>query len=276
MAIASSGEASAFRPRATLDRPATIGRLAASLDGGVSGRFDRSRTLEVDLFFGSFAAATELSVLNGENRLALRSRSGVWEVIGFAGAEEISAGRWRLSTLLRGLAGTEDAMAAGADASAAVVLLDVAVRPLGLTTEETGLSLDYIAEPIGMAATPATLGPFAGGVRAQTPLSPVHLGARRMAGGDVQFSWIRRSRLDGDSWVPAEVPLDEAVEAYRLEILDGAVVRRAVEVGEARFVYPQALELLDFGGLQASIRVRVRQVGRVAEGIASEAQLVVG
>ena len=87
---------------------------------------------------------------------------------------------------------------------------------------------------------------------------------------------MRRSRLDGDSWLPAEVPLDEAVEAYRLEILDGAVVRRAVEVGEPRFVYPQALELFDFSGLQASIKVRVRQVGRVAEGIASEAVLVVG
>lgn len=274
--ISSSGDEGAFRPRLTLDRPATIGRLAAPLAGGVSGRFDRSRTLEVELFFGSFAAATELSVLNGENRLALRTRSGAWEVIGFAGAEEISAGRWRLSTLLRGLAGTEDAMAAGADAGAAVVLLDAAVRPLGLTAEETGLSLDYIAEPIGMAASPAALAAFAGGVRAQTPLAPVHLGARRTGGGDVEFSWIRRSRVDGDSWLPAEVPLDESAEAYRLEILDGTAVRRVVEVGEARFVYPQALELSDFGGSQVSIRVRVRQLGRVAEGIASEAELVVG
>ncbi|MBW8301335.1 MAG: glycoside hydrolase/phage tail family protein [Hydrogenophaga sp.] len=276
LSISSSGDEGAFRPRVTLDRPATIGRLAAPLSGGVSGRFDRSRALEVDLFFGSFSAATELSVLNGENRLALRSRSGAWEVIGFAGAEEISAGRWRLSTLLRGMAGTEDAMAAGADAGAAVVLLDAAVRPLGLTAEETGLSLDYIAEPIGMAASPAALGAFAGGVRAQTPLAPVHLGARRTGGGDVEFSWIRRSRADGDSWLPAEVPLDESAEAYRLEILDGTAVRRVVEVGEARFVYPQALELSDFGGSQVSIRVRVRQLGRVAEGIASEAELVVG
>ncbi|MBA3040214.1 MAG: glycoside hydrolase/phage tail family protein [Alphaproteobacteria bacterium] len=275
LSISSSGDEGAFRPRATLDRPATMGRLAAPLAGGVSGRFDRSRTLEVELFFGSFAAATELSVLNGENRLALHAASGAWEVIAFAGAEEISAGRWRLSTLLRGLAGTEDAMAAGADAGAAVVLLDAAVRPLGLTAEETGLSLDYIAEPIGMAASPAALGAFAGGVRAQTPLSPVHLGARRTAGGDVEFSWIRRSRVDGDSWLPAEVPLDETAEAYRLEILDGTAVRRSVEIGEARFVYPQALELSDFGGLQASFRVRVRQLGRVVEGIASEAELVV-
>ncbi|MBW8444491.1 MAG: glycoside hydrolase/phage tail family protein [Arenimonas sp.] len=276
MAISYSGEASAFRPRATLDRPATIGRLAASLDGGVSGRFDRSRTLEVDLFFGSLASAATLTVLEGENRLALRALNGAWEVIGFAAAEENSAGRWRLSSLLRGLAGTEDAMAAGADVGAAVVVLDAAVRPLGLSAEEAGLSRDYIAEPVGMAGTPFAIGAFAGGVRAQTPLSPVHLKARRTAGGEIALSWIRRSRLDGDSWVPAEVPLDEAVEAYRLEILDGAAVRRTVEVGEARIVYSQAQELSDFGSLQASIRVRVRQLGRVAEGIASEAELVVG
>ncbi|SSC68006.1 baseplate multidomain protein megatron [Ciceribacter selenitireducens] len=276
MAIASSAGNGVFRSRAMLDRPARLGRLAAPLSGGVAGRFDRSRTLEVDLSFGSFAAATELLVLNGENRLALRSASGAWEVIGFAGAEEISAGRWRLSTLLRGLAGTEDAMSAGAVAGAAVVLLDEAVRPLGLSTEEAGLALAYIAEPMGMAATPATLGSFAGGVRAQTPFSPVHLRARRGEAGDVAFDWVRRSRVDGDNWLPAEVPLVETVEAYRLEILDGAEVRRTVETGEARFVYPQAWELSDFGSLQASIRVRVRQLGRVAEGNASEAELAVG
>jgi len=167
-------------------------------------------------------------------------------------------------------------MAAGADAGATVVVLDAAVKPLGLSAEEAGLSRDYIAEPLGMAAEMVALGSFAGGVRAQTPLSPVHLSARRSGDGDVEFSWVRRSRVDADSWLPAEVPLDELAEAHRLEILDGAAVRRTVEVGEARFVYSQAQQLSDFGSLQASIRVRVRQLGRVAEGIASEAELVVG
>lgn len=276
MLISSLGDGGAFRPRVTLDRPATIGRLAGSLAGGVSGRFDRSQAMEVDLYFGGFVSASRLSVLDGENRLALRSACGAWEVIGFADAEEIASGRWRLSTLLRGLAGSEDAMAVGADAGAVVVLLDAAVRPLGLTSEEAGLWLTYIAEPVGMAAAPAAIGTFNGGLRAETPFSPVHLRARRGASGDIVFGWVRRSRADADNWLPAEVPLDEAVETYRVEILDGAVVRRSVEVSEARFVYQQAQELLDFGAMQASIRVRVRQLGRVAEGIASEAELVVG
>ncbi|MGG2476212.1 phage tail baseplate protein, partial [Rhizobium sp. BR5] len=55
-----------------------------------------------------------LSVLNGENRIAIKAANGVWEIVAFARAEEIARSRWRLSALLRGLGGTEDALAAGA------------------------------------------------------------------------------------------------------------------------------------------------------------------
>lgn len=275
MVISSAGTGGGYRTRTILERPATLGRLILPLEGAVSGRFDGARSLEVELFFGSFAAADRMAVLGGENRLALLSRTGAYEIIGFADAEEVAPNRWRLSSLLRGLSGTEDAMAAGADAGGRVALLDGAVLPLGLSAEEAGLSLDYLAEPLGMVAPAVDLGGSSGGLRAQTPLSPVHCRARRNGSGDITLSWVRRARLDGDSWLPAEVPLDEVLEAYRLEILDGSVIRRAVETSEARYVYPQAQELVDFGGLQSSLRLRVRQLGRIAEGIAAEAELAV-
>ncbi|GEO84388.1 MULTISPECIES: baseplate multidomain protein megatron [Alphaproteobacteria] len=275
MLISSSAENEGFRPRVALERPATLGRLALALGNGVSGRFDRSQGLEVELSFGSFSSVSRLAALDGANRLAVRAANGAWEVIGFAEAEEISSGRWRLAPLLRGLGGTEDAMLAGAQAGAMAVLLDEAVRPLGLSAGEAGLSLAYIAERLGMSASPAELGVFAGGLRAEIPLQPVHLSARRDAAGDIVFGWIRRSRVDADSWLPAEVPLDEAYEAYRVEILDETEVRRVSEVAEARFVYAQAYEMVDFGGMQTRIRLRVRQLGRVAEGIAAEAEIAV-
>jgi hypothetical protein len=59
---------------------------------------------------------------------------------------------------------------------------------------------------------------------ATTALAPVHVKAARGDDG-VTFTWIRRTRIDGDSWV-GEVPLGEDSEQYALDVLsDGGVVR---------------------------------------------------
>lgn len=49
---------------------------------------------------------------------------------------------------------------------------------------------------------------------------------------------------------------------------------RRVETESPAFTYPAALEIADFGMAQASIRIRVRQMGRaVPLGVAAEADL---
>jgi hypothetical protein len=63
--------------------------------------------------------------------------------------------------------------------------------------------------PSGDLAEEVTFTNSGSGLR---PFSPVHLKAvRDQATGDVRLSWIRRTRLGGDSWA-AEVPLGEEVE----------------------------------------------------------------
>ncbi|CDN53228.1 Gene transfer agent (GTA) orfg15, like protein [Neorhizobium galegae bv. officinalis bv. officinalis str. HAMBI 1141] len=262
MALSSSVTMEGYRARAALDRPARLGVLAASLTGGIAGRFDRGRTIEIELFFGGLSSADEQAVLNGENRIAVKADSGVWEVIGFADAEEISPNRWRLSNLLRGLAGTEDAMRAGAASGNAVVVLDEAVVPLGLAADERGLALNWLAESLGQAGGRSGPHVFPGGVRAETPLSPVHVRGERQATGDVRLTWVRRGRIEADGWDSAEIPLDEPVEGYRLELLDGVSIKRAIEVAGPVFIYPAADEIADFGGPLASLSLRIRQMGR--------------
>ncbi|TCL76181.1 glycoside hydrolase/phage tail family protein [Rhizobium sp. BK251] len=272
--LSSSATGEGYRARALFERPARIGTLRAPLGAGVSGRFDRSQTIEFDLAYGSVSSAPALSVLNGVNRLAVRCDSGDWEIAAFLEAEEIAANRWRLGGLLRGLAGTEDAMTAGAKLGAPIVMLDEAVKPLGLTAEEMGLRLNWMAEATGR--TPSRAGPFVfeGGVRAETPLSPVHLRVHRNMEGATVLTWIRRSRLDADNWTAAEIPLDEAAEGYLLEILDGETTLRQVEVGASTWIYPPAEEIEDFGLPQSELRVRLRQKGRkVPLGIAALATL---
>lgn len=271
--ISASPGTEGYRQRVLLDRPAMIGTLAMPLISGPPGRFDRKNTILVDLPFGEVSSPAELSVLNGESRLAIKAANGVWEIVAFAKAEEIAPSRWRLSSLLRGLAGTEDALAAGAPKGAPVVVLDQAVQPLGLAASERGRRLSWIAEAAGMAG--AMSGPFAfeGGLRALTPLAPVHLSAERRGDG-VLFRWKRRGRVEADGWDASEIPLDEPFELYRVEVLDGETVRRVAEVSEPVWFYPAADELTDFPALRDHISVRVRQLGRaVPSGVAAKAVL---
>ncbi|MBP2507202.1 hypothetical protein J2855_000808 [Agrobacterium tumefaciens] len=271
--ISASPGTEGYRQRVLLDRPAMIGTLAMPLISGPPGRFDRKNTVVVDLPFGEVSSAAELSVLNGESRLAIKAANGVWEIVAFAKAEEIAPSRWRLSSLLRGLAGTEDALAAGTPKGAPVVVLDAAVQSLGLAANERGRRLNWIAEAAGMAG--AMSGPFAfeGGLRALTPLAPVHLSAERRGDG-VLFRWKRRGRVEADGWDASEIPLDEPFELYRVEVLDGETVRRVAEVSEPVWFYPAADELTDFPALRDHISVRVRQLGRaVPSGVAAKAVL---
>ncbi|WP_417417476.1 baseplate multidomain protein megatron [Hoeflea sp.] len=272
MVLSSSVEAEGYAARVTLDAPARIGSLAEALPpGAIEGRFDRSAALLVDLGFGGLSSASRLSVLNGANAVAVRSDAGGWEIIQFETAEEIATGRWRLESLLRGQAGTDDAMRAGAGAGAAFIVLDGAVRSLGLSLDEAGRAFNWIAESAGGQAGGEAPVAFAGGERALTPLSPVHLRAHRQAAG-VKLSWIRRGRLSADSWTPAEIANDEGFEHYRIEILDDGAVVRTAETGTAQWLYPAADELADFGSPQSALTFRAAQAGkRVPWGISRTA-----
>ncbi|MGQ2949184.1 MAG: baseplate multidomain protein megatron [Agrobacterium sp.] len=271
--VSASSGTEGYRQRAVFDQPAMIGALAMPLLPGPSGRFDRKNTVLIDLPFGGLGSANELSVLNGENRIAIKAANGVWEIVAFAKAEEIAPKRWRLSVLLRGLAGTEDGSAASAPAGAPAVMLDAAVQPLGLAASERGRRLNWIVEAAGKAG--ASAGPFAfeGGLRAQMPLSPVHLSGERKKDG-VLVQWKRRSRMEADGWDASDIPLDEPFERYRVEVLEGEAVKRMAEVSEPLWFYPVAAERTDFPVLRDHISVRVRQLGRaVPLGVAAQAFL---
>ncbi len=90
------------------------------------------------------------------------------------------------------------------------------------------------------------------------PLAPAHLKARRTSSGIV-VSWIRRTRIDGDTWI-GEVPIGEASEEYTLEILKGAEVVRSIATSTSSALYANADELSDFGEQQTDVKVRLAQM----------------
>ena len=75
--------------------------------------------------------------LRDPNALAVLGGAGGLEVLQFAGSELVGPRRYRLSMLLRGQQGTEDAARAPTPAGSRVVLIDDALLPLPLTQKPT-------------------------------------------------------------------------------------------------------------------------------------------
>jgi hypothetical protein len=261
-AVFSSPEESGYALRASVASPATVGTLAEPLAAGPLGRIDLGNQLTVRLNDGELASVSRGHVLNGANAIAVQSASGVWEISQFEQADEIEPDVWRLSRLLRGQFGTDDATAAGAPSGARVVLLNEAVRPAGLRSGEAGLHLNWRVGPRtgDFSAASFALRSETGGLRALTPLAPVHLRARPDGGG-LFLSWIRRGRVDADNWLPADIPLGEETESYQVEVASaGGVIVRTETVTLPAFTYSAAMLAADFGTPPAGLDVTVRQM----------------
>lgn len=216
---------------------------------------------------GALQSVTLLEMLNGANAAALEGANGNWEVFQFADAEEIDPGIWVLSTLLRGQLGTDDAFAHPAQAGARFVMLDGAVVPAGLRSDEIGRELNWRCGPVGydLSNRYATTFISVGGMRALRPLSPVRLRGLRMSNGDHQFGWTRRGRIDADSWLASEIPLGEDEELYSVQLMQGENIIASAECDEPRWTVPAA----QIAGLDEVV-LQVRQISRaVGHGIAA-------
>ncbi|WP_316359515.1 glycoside hydrolase TIM-barrel-like domain-containing protein [Devosia sp.] len=249
-----TGAVAAYLPRRGL-----LGTVASAMPPGATGVWDNGNGFEVTLLAGHLSSAEPLAVLSGSNRLAVETDAGGWEVIGFAQAELVSVGRYRLSRLLRGLEGTAAGTAA---VGKAVMVLDGRTRTLPVEQSWLGETRDFRAyggatdvDGVALAVT-TDVGPA-------LPLAPVHLRARRAANGDVAISWVRRSRADGDGWGSADSPLEHVPEGYRLTIFDGATAVRSFDTGGPAALYTSSEQGSDFGAPPGDFAFTVAQLSPV-------------
>ncbi|NNU81916.1 host specificity protein [Halovulum dunhuangense] len=247
-------------PVAEIRAPSVMGTTLEPLAAALPGRW-AEQGVELAVAGGALQSRLASEVLNGANLAALRHGGlGDWEVIQFRDAVLVGPGRYRLAGLLRGQAGTEPVMPPVWPAGTDFVLLSGAAVEVPLALERLGQARHYRVGPAGRPLGDrrvAHLVATCEGVGLR-PWAPVHLRAGRAADGAIALGWIRRTRLAGDAWERAEVPLAEQAERYALRVLTGGAVVREAEVGAPAFRYSAAMQAVD--GIMGAVAFEVAQI----------------
>jgi Putative phage tail protein len=265
VSILASPETTGYVVKGVATSPAVTGTTLDPIAPGPLGVLDWGHSFRVELADGELASVSNLQVLAGQNLAAVRMANGTFEVIQFQSATLVAPRTYRINGLLRAQYGTDAAMAAGALAGARFVLLTEDVARIDLTLDEMRLPLNWRYGPstldIGDASYASRT--FTFGASGLRPYSPAYVKSKRLSNGDIAVSWARRTRIGGDSWDSADVPLSEDTERYELDVLSGAIVKRTIAVTAQAATYTQAQQVADFGSIQPSYAVKLYQLGTI-------------
>lgn len=249
-----------FTPNTLVEQPAIAGTLMQPMSAQPPGIWDRSGKIQIRLETGSLSSVDRATVLSGANAAAIGSGDDdLWEVIQFADATLVGPDTWEIGLRLRGQQGTDAVIPEVWPTGSLFVLLDSAVGQVELPSSTRGLErywrVGSSRRPVDDATYVEKVLAFQGiGLR---PYSPVHLRAPRAVAGR-GIRWIRRSRIDADTWDGPDVPLGEASEQYILRVQDGTALRREVLLSTPMFTYTDAMRASD--GTLSDYFIEVAQV----------------
>jgi len=206
--------------------PATMGVVEQPPGDGASTLIDRANDLVVRLARADMILADADPAGLGQGRnLALVGE----EMLQFARAVPLGAGRWRLSDLRRGSRGTDWASAGHRVGEDFALLEPDTIGSIDVGIERVGHRVRVLATGIGDGAAPAPAAVTVSGASILPP-SPVRLAVQALSGGAWRVSWTRRSR-PGWGWPDGvDAPLAEEAERYEVTTTDPAGVRSTVAV----------------------------------------------
>jgi hypothetical protein len=193
-------------------------------------------------------------------------------ILQFADAERLGPSEWRLSKLLRGRRGTEWAMGMH-QVGETVLAFDPAALIRVSSLDKVGLSRFYRAVSIGSDPSLPDAVAFTNEAASLKPYAPVHIRGSRNGIGDLTITWTRRTRYSGEWRDLVDVPLNEASEAYEVDVLDQAGnVLRTLSSTSPSVSYPASDQTTDFGSPQSAIDIPVYQLSAsVGRGFAGRA-----
>lgn len=261
VAVWSSTSDNGYALNRLISVPSIVGLTETPLRIARPGLIDRGAPLRFRIFGGAVSSAEALAVLNGINAAAIGDGTpDRWEVFQFTTAELVGPQTYELNGRLRGQAGSDAVVPESWPEGSQIVFLDRGPEQIAVPLAARGLERHY---RIGVAlrgyddqAVTLRREAFAGiGLR---PYRPVHLRLVRSDASDIQVTWVRRTRIDGDGWQSADVPLGEASEAYLVRVFVGSTLAREVVVTEPKWTYNFAQQMSD--AALASCEIEVAQL----------------
>ncbi|SEW04564.1 Putative phage tail protein [Cognatiyoonia koreensis] len=236
---------------------AVMGRTLNPFKAGRVGLWDRQAGLEVKLVAGSLSGASVEDVLTGANMIAIGDGTAAgWELVQFQNAEPTDLRTFQLNGFLRGQAGSDAVIPDEWAAGSFVVVMNGTPEQITVPTISRGQPRHYrfgpLKRPLDDPSFRHVIHQFDGvGYR---PYRVSHLKAAQIGTGTA-FSWIRRTRIDGDIWGQGDVPLGEDAEQYRIEVQESGVIRRTETVSDPNWTYSDAQRQADIGSADYNLRV---------------------
>ncbi|OUD10705.1 host specificity protein [Marivivens niveibacter] len=250
VALYHSNQDANYKIEKTVDLCAIVGITETDLAPAGAGRWDRGAALRVKLVHGALSSASAENILSGANVAFVGDGTpDGWEAIQFVGAKLVGPQTYDISMRLRGQLGTDHKSQTALQAGAYFVLLNDAVSQIDYAAKLRGVERFYRFGPASRPMTDTSYQTvqhaFAGvGLR---PYPVCHMRKSEGADQSKRFSWIRRTRIDGDSWDGPDVPLGEETESYRIRIFrDGEPVRELVTATPS-FDYDAGSQAADSG-----------------------------
>ncbi len=249
--------------RDVISDQAVMGFTETPLHRASAGIWDEGAPLRVKLIDGILESRPRTSLLNGANLAAIGDGTpGNWEVFQFSDAALQEPGVYALSGRLRGQLGTDALMPDVWPEGATFVLLDERVAQTSLLPSERRVARHFRIGPASRGYDDPSyehlVEAFDGnGLR---PYAPVHLSVQTLPDADT-FSWIRRTRIEGDDWAGLYVPLGEESESYLIRVRANGALAREEIVPEPRWAYTTAAKSAD--GLTGGYAVEIAQISAI-------------
>jgi hypothetical protein len=239
----------------------TSGTASTLLAASAGNLVQRGGSLTVSMLAGTLESVTEAQMFNGAN-IAVYGQPGRWEVVRFQNATLVSAGVYTLDTFWRGDRGTEWATGLHIAGDQFILMTDPDLAFVGMPVDIIGSPRQYRAITNGAAIDSAASQSFTYlGVNLEAYSGAHPVGSR--SSNDLTISWKRRTRVGGAWRDNVDASLGETSEAYEVDIMQGATVKRTLAATTPSVLYTSAMQVADFGSNQASVVVNIYQLSSV-------------
>lgn len=249
-----------FTGEASYGARMTAGTITEVLPANRTTIIDRSMQLTVTLEYGQIESITEAQLLNQGN-IALMGT----EIICFQNATLISPNVYKIDGFLRGQFGTEDQIYSHG-AGEKFILINGAISKTAISQSLLNVSRKGRAYTSGRPTTDFYEFDFTATGYNLLPWAPVNITSNR--GTDLLLGWTRRDRINNGWGDDVDIPLNESIEQYRVDLLTNPLYLSGTIIA-SYFTNVESITITAaqitaaYGSSGATVHVAIRQMSSV-------------